>query len=102
MAKALTQVFSSSLVTRLILGTLCLDLLVAGFAAYTLYASHGNYEKRAVVATQNLSMVLAQDLAASFGKIDLAIFAVKEEMERQLSAEKGDTAGRINAASLNA
>jgi signal transduction histidine kinase len=96
MARALPQVFSSSLVTRLILGTLCLDLLVAGFAARTLYVSHANYEKRALVATQNLSKVLAQDLAASFSKIELALLAVKEEMERQL------TLGRVHAAPLNA
>jgi signal transduction histidine kinase len=87
---------------------LCLNLLVAGFAAHTLYTSHGNYEKRAVVATQNLSKVLAQDLAASFSKIDLALLAVKDEMERQLglrrgeTAGRGGTAGRVDAASLNA
>jgi len=81
------EVFSSSRFVRTLLaGTLILNLLVAGFAAKVLYDHYGEYEKRAFVASENLAEVLATDFGASLDKIDLAIAAVRDEVERQLAA----------------
>jgi signal transduction histidine kinase len=96
MIGTLSQFSSGRFGARLVLGTVCLNLLVAGFAAYTLHRSHANQQSRAVLATQNLAEVLSQDLAASLGKIDLAVLAVKDEFERQLAL------GAVKAASFNA
>ena len=87
---------SRPFVARLILGAVCLNLLVVAFAAYTLRQSYENFERRAVVATQNLAQVLAQDLAATFGRIDLAVIALEEELEQRLTLGKGLDAGSIN------
>jgi signal transduction histidine kinase len=76
--------------SRLVAATVVVNVLVAAFASFALYRSHENYERRAIVATQNLSQVLAQDLAASFSNIDIAVLAVKWEMERQLAAGRID------------
>lgn len=83
-------------VALLAAGTLCLDLIVVGYAAYALERSHASYEKRALVATQNLSQALAEQLEGSFNKADLAVLALKDEIERQLAQ------GALDAASLNA
>jgi signal transduction histidine kinase len=81
---------SRRFVSRLVAATVVVNLIVVAFAGFALYRSHGNHERRAIVATQNLSQVLAQDLAASFSNIDIAVLAVKWEMERQLAAGRVD------------
>jgi signal transduction histidine kinase len=88
---------SRPFITRLILGAVCLNLLVLAFAAYTLRQSYENFERRAVVTTQNLAQVLAQDLAATFSRIDLAVVAVEEEMEQRLALGRELDAGSVNA-----
>ena len=96
-AQAADEHFSSRrFVARLLAATVLVNAVVAAFAGFTLHRSHENYERRAIVATQNLSQVLAQDLAASFSNIDIAVLAAKWEMERQLAS------GRIDAGAVEA
>ena len=91
------QFSSRRFIVWLILGTASLNIGVAAFAGLTLYQSRERDQERAVVATQNLARVLAQDLAASFGKIDLAVIAVKEEMEGRLAAVRPPQVETMNA-----
>jgi hypothetical protein len=43
------------------------------------------YRRRAETEVQNLCTVLADNLVATFGKIDLSLLALKDELERQMA-----------------
>jgi hypothetical protein len=85
----------SKLIWLLVAGLVALNLLAGALAGLSLYHSRNKYEARAVTATQNWSFLLAQDLASSFDKIDLAVLSVKDETEREIAS------GGINASRLN-
>ena len=86
----------SKLIWLLVAGLFALNLLVGALAGLSVYHSHNKYEAHAVTATQNWSFLLAQDLASSFDKIDLAVLAIKDETEREIAADGGVDAQRLN------
>ena len=59
-----------------------LVLCVIGIAAYFLQGSLEQYQGRARLEVENLSLLLEHDVATSLEKIDLALFSVIDEYER--------------------
>jgi len=80
----------------LILGLVCSNLLVFAFSAYSLLESRQQYELRAQKQTQNIALAVEENLSNSIEKIDLALLAVADELERQL-AGKGIDGAAMNA-----
>jgi signal transduction histidine kinase len=78
---------------RLAAGLLSLMLLVVALAGLALHESHLQYEDRARVATRNVSELVGQDIAAVFDKADLALLAIRDEVERQLATNGIDGKG---------
>jgi signal transduction histidine kinase len=75
---------------RLRWGLASLALAVFGLAGLSLFYSRSDHEARAGVGAANLSRLLAQDLDATFDKVDLALLSVKDVTERQLSSTAAD------------
>ena len=71
-------------------------LAVVLLAWVSLVRSHDQYRRRAETAAQNLCAVLADNILASYEKIDLAVLGVKDEVERQLASGAAD-APRLEA-----
>jgi len=86
---------SRSFNARLVAGLLLLNLAVLGLAVWSLHQSRLQYEESASVATRNLARLIEHDVTASVRMIDLALLAVKGEVERQL------VAGGVNGPALN-
>ena len=87
---------STAFVGRMVAGVTLINLFVLGMVAFSLYQSHGEFEERAEVTAQNLSQLLALDIAGDIGKIDVALLSATNEIERQLAA------GGIDGKALNA
>ena len=83
-------------VKRLLAITIVVSLLIICLAGFLLWKSKLNYEERAEITTQNLSLVLAGDIADAIDKIDLTVLTVADEVEKQLAG------GSIDAQKLNA
>ncbi|RIX46067.1 MAG: PAS domain S-box protein [Rhodocyclales bacterium GT-UBC] len=71
------------------------NLLVWGLSGLALYNSRQQYESRAEALTQNIAKAVDQSLSNSIEKIDLALHAVADELERQLAE------GGIQSAAMN-
>lgn len=74
---------------------LAVVLLVTGLAVilptgHFLGRSRAHYLARAEVSAQNLCAALAENLATSYEKIELAMLSVKDEAERQLASKVSD------------
>jgi hypothetical protein len=67
---------------RLQAGVLILNLFVILMAGISVYKGLRNRRDLAVATAQNLSLVLDRYVAETFSKADLAVLAVKEEVER--------------------
>jgi hypothetical protein len=63
---------------------------VTALAWLSLARSHAQHQRQAETTAQNLCGVLAESLAMSYEKIDLALLGVRDELERQLALEKVD------------
>ncbi len=72
------------------------NLFFIGLAGVSLWQSRSRYEERAEIVTRNLALALAGQIANSIDKIDLTVFTVAEEVEKQLAG------GGIDARTLNA
>ena len=70
---------------RLGAGFLALNLFVVVMAAVSVRTSLRNHQERAIATAQNLSLVLDHYVADTLGKADLAVSAVKDEVERLLA-----------------
>jgi PAS domain S-box-containing protein len=81
---------------RLVIGALLINLFVIALVGLALRQSRLQYEQRAAVSTENLSHVLEQYIAGAVDKIDLALFAVADEVARQRAG------GVINTKAMNA
>ena len=75
---------------KLGLGLLILNLVVLAMAAVSVRQSLRNHKDRAIATTQNLALVLDRYVADTFSKADLAIWAVKDDVERSEFWPKGD------------
>ncbi len=69
---------------RLVLAVLFINLLVGGLVALWLNESSKDYDQRARINTQNLALVLEQNIGSTFAKFDLLLAMVANEVEEQL------------------
>jgi PAS domain S-box-containing protein len=83
------------LTKRLLVGTLAVNIVVAGIICISLILSYQNFNNRAAVVTQNITQILEEELAGTISKVDLAIQSVTDEVERQLKS------GGIQKSELN-
>ena len=69
---------------RLGVGVAALNLFVLSMAVVSLRQSWRNHQERAEATALNLAEVLDRNVADTFNKADLAVWAVKDEAERTL------------------
>ncbi len=86
---------SLSFFLRLGVAVVALNLFVALMAGVSIQQARHHYQERAEVTTQNLAQVLENDIAGDFHNIDIALFAVLDEYQRQLAT------GRVDESALN-
>ncbi len=77
-------------------GLLGLNLLVITLFLFSLAKSRRQYEVQAAVNAQNLAQVLEQNITGTIDKVDVGIFALAREVERQLAAS-GIEEGKLSA-----
>ncbi len=82
-------------IRRLIVGILVFNVLVYLLAGEALYRSWQHQERQTTLATQNLVQLLESNVSGVFGKIDVAVFGLASEAERQLAK------GAIDLGSMN-
>lgn len=80
----------------MVAGIVLLNLLVVGTNMLSLNMDRTQYEKSAAAVTRNLAQVLDQNIAGAIDRVDLALFDVADETEKQLAA------GGIDRPVLNA
>ena len=80
-----TAAHPAPLSARLIAGVILLNLFLFVFASVSLLQSRQQYQREAETTTQNLSRILEQYIAGSIDKIDVALFALSAEYERELA-----------------
>jgi PAS domain S-box-containing protein len=76
---------SVSMVRWMQAGFALINLLVFGVVAFSLHQSYEESLAGAEATAQNLSRLLAQDIAGDIGRIDLALLSAADEVERQLA-----------------
>jgi PAS domain S-box-containing protein len=76
---------SAVFIRRLVFGMLLINLLIIFVVCLSLYQSRLQYEKEAAVSTQNLVRVIESDITNLIDKSNVALLAVKYEVERQLA-----------------
>lgn len=87
---ALKQSDKTVQIRSLVMAILAVNLFVWVLSGFFIYQSRLHYENQMRISTQNLSEVLEKQIAAEFDKISIALFAITEEIEDQL------TKGNIN------
>lgn len=87
---------ATSFVRWMVTGVALINLFVFGVMASSLYQSFGEAEERAEVTAQNLSQLLALDIGGDIDKVDVALLAAADEIERQAAG------GGIDRQVLNA
>jgi hypothetical protein len=73
------QLSRSAFVLRMATGVLLVNLLVFALSFLSLRQSRFNYVQRAAVTTNNLSLMLEQNIDGSIDKIDVVLEAAVEE-----------------------
>jgi diguanylate cyclase (GGDEF)-like protein/PAS domain S-box-containing protein len=86
---------SHSLAVRLAAGIVSIILFVYALAGLALYKSKQQHELQAIITTENLARSLAINVSGILDKVDVGLFAVTSEVERQMAV------GGINGALLN-
>ncbi|MEO5795984.1 MAG: sensor domain-containing diguanylate cyclase [Rhodoferax sp.] len=71
----------------LVLGLVCANLLVLVLSGDSLYLSRQHAVQRAETQTQNIANALDQTVSSDIEKVDLALQAVADELERQLASQ---------------
>lgn len=69
---------------KMVLGTIVINLFVYFLIGGSLYNSHLQHDKVSSVSTQNIAKNLEANISGVFDKIDIGVFAVSREVERQL------------------
>ena len=77
-----SKIALKTFLVRLGLGVLVLNLFVILMTVVSLRQSWHNHQELASAAAQNLAQVLERYVADTFSKADLAVWAVKDEIER--------------------
>ena len=68
----------------LIAAVVVLNLFIAGLLAYTLAAAKARKEQEVRTTVENLALLLDQNITASAREIDLALWTIQSELEREL------------------
>ena len=71
-------------------GVLALNLFVLLMAGVSLRRSWWNHQDRAIASVQNLAQVLDRTVADTFSKADLAVLAIKDEIERPVTDSRNN------------
>jgi len=83
--KGLPQVSPRILRTLIVAAIVGANVFVVALSAYALYESRQQYELRARDLTENMAEAIAQSLSNSIDKIDLALLAITDELQRELA-----------------
>jgi PAS domain S-box-containing protein len=75
---------------RLAVGVVLVNLFVISFMAFSLSQRLDMFRERAVITTQNLTSILAQNIDNTIGKVDLGLLSAKDEIEHQIATGKPD------------
>lgn len=75
---------------RLTATVILLNLFIYGYVAATAYQSKRKYEMQTATSTQNIAILLDQQIKDEINSIDLALHAVKHEAEEQIKRGKID------------
>ena len=70
---------------RLALGVIIINLFIMCLIVFSLYQSYQRYIERSFTTAQNLSRSLAVSIAGNLNKIDVALFCLARETNRQLA-----------------
>ena len=84
-----------SLAIRLAVGVVLVNLFVYFLVGVAIYKSRQHYERQAALTTQNFAHTLELTISGFFEKMDISLFAIKNEAERELAG------GGINDTLLN-
>jgi PAS domain S-box-containing protein len=76
----------------LLVGTTLITALAVAAVVLLVWQSRNQALRAGAVTTQNLARLLDEDLTASFDKVELALLAVKDELERQEASGRKDPA----------
>lgn len=87
---------SASVVRWMVASVALINLFVFGVVTLSLYQSYEESEQSAELTAQNLSQLLAQDIAGDIDRIDLTLLSAADEVHRQLAG------GGIDSQALNA
>ena len=85
-----------SLGIRLAVGVVLVNLFIYLLVGVSIYRSRQQYERQAALTTQNLAHSLEITISDFLEKMDISLFAIKNEAERELAG------GGINEKLLNA
>jgi PAS domain S-box-containing protein len=79
------MIASRTFAIRLATGVFLINLFVYVLVGLSLYQNRQQNEKQTELSTQNLTQSLETSLSGTFDKIDVALFATVNEIERQLA-----------------
>jgi len=88
--KVTSSIPASGFKRRLTATVIFLNLFIYGYFAATAYQSLRKFEKQTAISTQNISILLEQQIKDEISSIDLALLAVKHEAEAQIRNKKID------------
>ncbi|MEA5113828.1 MAG: PAS domain S-box protein [Geobacteraceae bacterium] len=80
-----TSVSQPVFIRRIVAGVILVNLFVFALIGYSLHENRAQHVKIAEITTQNLSLVLEQNIGNSITKLDLTLLATKDEIEKQLA-----------------
>ncbi len=80
-----TTVSKPVFIRRLVAGVILINLFVVSIICYSLYEYRVQQLKLAEITTQNLSLVLEQNIGNSIAKLDLILLTAKDENEKHLA-----------------
>jgi hypothetical protein len=86
----------NSAAIRLAIGVVLVNLFIYLLAGVSIYKSRQHYERQAVLTTQNLANSLESTISGFLEKMDISLFSIKNEVERELATDD------INEKVLNA
>jgi two-component system, cell cycle sensor histidine kinase and response regulator CckA len=78
------------LIGYLVVLTLGLNLLTLSLSGFFLAKNRSAYNDKAAITAQNLAQVLEQTITGTINKVDIAVYALAKEVERQIAAGEID------------
>ncbi len=81
---------SSAVIKWLVIATVIVNVLLYLLVSQSLLKSRQQYDDRAAIVTQNLTLVLEQTISSTIEKVDLSLLAAVDEIERQLRGDNID------------